>query len=289
MKKSTFNALIRLLEDKDPVVAEHVEAELRSLGMEGIATLEKAWEKTKDSVIQARLEQLIYEIQVSHFTEELYTWRKNGGKDLLEGWALLTEIQFPTLNIEKYKNEVNRLVNRTWLQAREQETDLEKLHALNKLLYNSEGYTGSYDQPSKPEKNYLGFLIDTKDGNSLSLSTLYAIIAEQLGISLQIVNFMGYYALRYYRQDAHFYIDAYNKGIFFTPQQVQEFLKKMKVEDKLYHYKPLSNIYVILNFIQLLITSYTQTGQMDKVELFKQLARDIDIRFDSDIDPSSLH
>jgi len=289
MKKSAFNALIRLLEDKDPVVAEHVEAELRSLGMEGIATLEKAWEKTKDSVIQARLEQLIYEIQVSHFTEELYTWRKNGGKDLLEGWALLTDIQFPTLNIEKYKNEVNRLVNRTWLQAREQETDLEKLHALNKLLYNSEGYTGSYDQPSKPEKNYLGFLIDTKDGNSLSLSTLYAIIAEQLGISLQIVNFMGYYALRYYRQDAHFYIDAYNKGIFFTPQQVQEFLKKMKVEDKLYHYNPLSNIYVILNFIQLLITSYTQTGQMDKVELFKQLARDIDIRFDSDIDPSSLH
>ncbi len=280
LNESKFKALIRLLEDDDPVVMEHVETELFSLGHEHITLLEKAWEDEVDTSIQSRLEELIYKIQVNHFTTEIYDWRMDGGRDLLEGWILLTQVQFPTLNVQKYRNEVNRLVNRIWLQTNPAMNDLEKLCVVNKLVYNLEKYTGNYKEPDRVENNYLSFLIDTRKGNSLSLSALYAIIARQLEIPLQIVNFMGYYALRYYQNSSHFYIDAYNKGMFFTPHQVQQFLKKLKTEENVYFYKPLSNIYTVLQFIQNLIKQHQQQGQAEKVALFEKLQKDIEVSFE---------
>src|SRR6185369_14782591 len=96
MEKSKFEALVRLLDDNDPRVAAQVEQELLSLGTNGITLLEQAWEQAQSSVIQTRLEELIYQIQVEHFTRELFEWRMEGGKDLIQGWLQLTQIRYPT-------------------------------------------------------------------------------------------------------------------------------------------------------------------------------------------------
>lgn len=274
-----FQALIRLLDDNDPVVAAHVEQELFSLGPQGIERLEKAWESTDDNVIQSRLEELITRIQVTHYTSELYTWRMDGGRDLLEGWVMLTQVQFPTLNVQKYRNEINRLVNRIWLLTNPGMNDLERLCVVNKLLYTAETYSGNYKDAERPENNHLSYVIDTKKGNSLALAALYQIICQQLDIQLQVVNFMGYFALRYYQPNSHFYIDSYNKGMFFTPQQVTQFLKKLKAESNVNTYKPLSNTYIILQMIEHLRAAYAQAEQAEKVELYDTLKREIDVNF----------
>lgn len=280
MNENKFNALLRLLDDTDPEVANQVESELFTLGHENIAWLEKAWENVTDASIQGRLEEVIYKIQVDHFTRELYDWRMDGGRDLLEGWITLTQVQFPTLNVQKYRNEINRLVNRIWLQTNAAMNDLEKLCVVNKLFYNQEHYNGNYKDPDKADNNYLSYLIDTKKGNSLSLAAMYAIVARQLEIPLQIVNFMGYFALRYYHQSSHFYIDAYNKGMFFTPAQVQQFLKKLKAEENVYYYKPQSNIYIVLQFVKNLMAGLEQQGQHEKVAIYQKLLKDIEVSFD---------
>ena len=274
-----FQALIRLLDDNDPIVSAQVEHELFSLGPQGIERLEKAWEAADDNIIQSRLEELIGRIQVNHFTHELYQWRMDGGRDLLEGWLYLTLVQFPTLNVHKYRNEINRLVNRIWLLTNPGMNDLERLCVVNKLLYGAEGYNGNYKDAERPENNHLSFVIDTKKGNSLAMAAFYYTLCQQLDIQLQVVNFMGYFALRYYQPNTHFYIDSYNKGMFFTPQQVTQFLKKLKAEPNVNTYKPLSNIYIILQMIEHLKSAYTQGDQSEKVDLYATLLREIDVNF----------
>lgn len=280
MNEDKFNALIRLLDDPDPVVTQHVEEELFGLGPKGIEKLEAAWESAGDAIVQARIEELISRIQITHFSGLLLQWRLAGGESLLEGWLLLTQMQYPMLNVQKYRNEIQRLVSKIWLQLDSRMNELERLITINKQLYSVEKYAGNYAAPERPENNYLSFLIDTKQGNSLSLSALYLIVCEQLEIPLQIVNFVGYYAIRCYRRTSHFYIDAYNQGMFFTPQQVQDFLKKLDVEQNVNHYKPLSNIYVILDMIQALITAYGNDNQPEKAALYEQLLREIEIKLE---------
>jgi regulator of sirC expression with transglutaminase-like and TPR domain len=280
MNDDKFKALIRLLDDPDPVVTKHVEEELFTLGPQGIEKLEAAWESVDDALVQSRIEELISRIQISHFSGQLLSWRMSGGQNLLEGWLLLTQMQYPMLNVSKYRNELQRLVSKIWLQLDSRMNELERLIAINKQLYSVERYSGNYKESERPENNYISFLLDTKQGNSLSLSALYLIICEQLDIPLQVVNFMGYYAIRCYRRNSHFYIDAYNQGMFFTPQQVQEFLKKMDAEQNVNHYKPLSNIYIVLDLIKALITAYGNDNQPSKAALFDRLLREIEIKLE---------
>lgn len=278
MNDTKFNALVHLLDDPDPEVAELVEAELSSLGQEGISRLERAWETIEDSVLQQRLEALIARIQIGHITEELYAWRQGGGSDLLEGWLLLTQVQYPTLNVQKYRNEISRLANKTWLETNSGMNDLERLSVINRMLYTREGYMGNFADADRPDNLFLSKIIDSKKSNSLGMSLLYHLLCEQLQIPMQVVNFKGYYALKYYQPNAHFYIDTFNKGMFFTPKQVQQFLQKMNVDDNLNHYKPLSNIYILLHLIDHL-TEANATDHPDRAQRFRQLRKDIDISF----------
>jgi regulator of sirC expression with transglutaminase-like and TPR domain len=281
MNDSTFNALISLLDDPDPHVYQEVEEQLFTLGASGIEKLERAWEQcSTNQIIQSRLEELISRIQITSYTEQLMEWRKAGGNDLLEGWIILTCCQYPTLNKQKYRNEVQRLVAKIWLQMDPRMNEIERLCVINKHFYTVERFTGNYQDPDKPDNIFLSHLIDTRQGNSLSLSALYLIVCQQLDIPLQVVNFMGYYAIRCYRRNVHFYIDAYNQGMFFTPQQVQEFLQKLNVESNVSYYKPLSNIYIILNMVHTLISQYRTVGLEAKAQKFEQLLQDIEIKFD---------
>jgi regulator of sirC expression with transglutaminase-like and TPR domain len=143
-----------------------------------------------------------------------------------------------------------------------------------------EAYSGNYKDPENPDNNFISSVIDKKTGNSLTMCMLYAIISEELGIPLQIVNFQGYFALRYYSRDSHFYIDAYNKGLFFTPQQVERFLQKLGVNENVNQYKPLSNIYTILNLISAIIMLYQRSGETAAAERFIYLNSAIEISMD---------
>lgn len=280
MNATKFDALIRLLDDNDPEVLSHVENELTTLGTDGIGMLESAWEKAGDSLVQSRLEELIRKIQITHFTDELYKWRLGGGQDLTEGWLMLNQIQYPTLNVQKYRSEIKKLCNKIFLEFNPQMNDIERLCVVNKHIYMLMGFTGNYKEPERPENNYLSYLFDTKRGSSLSLTTLYQIVCQEMGIQLQVVNFMGYFALRYYRTNSHFYIDAYNKGMFFTPKQVQQFLQKLNADTNVAVYKPLSNIYTLLHLIHSLAQNYRKAEQVEKAEMFERLLKAIEIKIE---------
>jgi regulator of sirC expression with transglutaminase-like and TPR domain len=278
MTDSKFQALVRLLEDTDPEVSTAVEAELLRLGPAAISRLERAWEKQTDSLIQSRLEDLIDKIQFSHLQEELMLWKNSGGHDLIYGWLLLTQIQYPTINLQKYRNEINRLVNRIFLQINTKMTELEKLSQINTFIYRNEGYTGNYREIDRPENNYLSILIDTKNGNPISLSSLYLIICQLLdeNIPIQVVNLDGYYALRYINTNTHFYIDAFNKGMFFTPKQVELFLHKRNANENVLNYPPMSNLLIIHHLILHLIYSYKQLKDNMKANRFLRLLNHLD-------------
>lgn len=279
MNKSKFEALVKLLDDTDPQVALQVEQELLGLGTAGIGLLEEAWENASDVLIQARLEELIAQIQREHHTRALYEWRMNGGKDLTEGWLKLTQIKYPTLNEQKYQNEIKKLVSKIWLQLSPGMNDLEKLCVINRQLYNVEKYTGNFKEPEKVENNFLGQLMDTKKGNSLAMSAFYYIVCAELDLPLQVVNFRGYYALRYISRTSHFYIDAYNKGMFFTPQQVEDFLAKLKADTNVNSYKPLSNIYILIHLTESIARALDEAGKAAPAAVYRQLLEDIAIRF----------
>lgn len=275
-----LKALIRLLDDEDPEVSEHVWSKLTSIGVEGIDRLEAEWEIQDDPTIQNKIEDLIEQINSSAVSTDLLDWRKGGGKDLLEGWLLLTKYHFPDLDLDIYKNEVNRLVNKTWLEVNSSMDAVGKVRVLNHILFVMEAYTGNRHSTRYPQNSLLNYLVDQKQGNAFSTGLLYLIIARKLQFPVYGVILPGYFVLFFKDGEKEFYIDPFNGGAFFTKNDLKRFIGKLGIEDRPSFYKPTSNIYIILEIIKTMISDYEAMRQPDKAEQLKQLLKDIEIRFD---------
>lgn len=63
MNDKELESLIKLLDDPDAEVSQHVEERLLSYGNEVIEYLESAWEQSFDALLQERIENLVHKIQ----------------------------------------------------------------------------------------------------------------------------------------------------------------------------------------------------------------------------------
>jgi regulator of sirC expression with transglutaminase-like and TPR domain len=250
------------------------------MGRAGMDRLEAEWEVQHDPAIQAKLEEVIHKISLRGATDELLKWRKGGGKDLLEGWFLLTRFQYPELSFTTYRNEVNRLVNKTWLEINNRMDSLDKVKVLNHILFVMEGYHQNKENAHDPRNFYLNVVTEKHAGNPYSLGLLYLIVAEKLDLPVYGVLLPGYFVLMYIDGDREFYIDAFNGGRTFSRSDLSRFLKEMQVEEKPSYFKPTSNIYMVLAMLRGLMTDYRNNGQDDRADDVDQLLRDIDIRFE---------
>ena len=279
MEENEFKALIHLLDDEDQEVAIHVWDKLIKLGVEGVDRLEAEWEIQEDPVIQRKIEDLIQHINLDDITEEIRNWRLDGGRDLLEGWLLITKFRYPELELQKYKDEINRLVNKTWLDINQGMDDVSRLKILNHILFVMEGFSGNRSETNLPDNNFINYAIDNKKGNALSLGLVYLIIAQKLEYPVSGVSLPGYFILYFKNPFQEFYIDVFNRASFFTKNDLKRFLKDIGVEEKAGFFKPTSNIYIILQMIRTLIVNYRKSGKEAKAEQFERLLKEIDISF----------
>ena len=275
-----FRALIRLLDDEDPEISEHVWGRLMEMGQAGKERLEAQWEVEEDPDIQRKLEEAIHKINLSNLTKELLAWRMDGGRDLLEGWFLVSKFQFPELDFRKYRNEVNRLVNKTWLELNDRMDPVQKIKVINHILFKMEGYGPNKNRPHFPNANYINSVIGSQEGNAPSLGLLYLLICQQLNMNVFGVILPGYFILMYKDDKEEFYIDVYNGGHPFNRAALENYLKEVNLEEKPSYFMPTSNIYIILNLIRTALHDYQQQGRADKVEELEELLRGIDIRFE---------
>jgi regulator of sirC expression with transglutaminase-like and TPR domain len=280
LSESEFKALLRLLDDEDEEVTAHVWSTLLALGESGMERLEAEWLTATDPEMQRKLEEVINRIHRKGVANELLEWRKDGGRDLLRGWFLVSKFQFPDLDYQKYRNEINRLVNKTWLELSNGMDPSQKLRVVNHILFKMEGYGPNTTRPNFPHNSHLNYLIDHQQGNAPSLALLYLIICKQLDMPVSGVILPGYFILLYKDDKHEFYIDVFNGGHTFNRARLEGYLKQVNVPEKPSYFTPTSNIYIILNLIRTIAHDYAANDKQDKVDELEELLQDIDIKFE---------
>src|SRR5690606_39365906 len=63
IRKEEIDSLIKLLDDPDRMIFDHVQTKLLSLGEQAIEPLETAWEQSFDALQQQRIEDIVHKIQ----------------------------------------------------------------------------------------------------------------------------------------------------------------------------------------------------------------------------------
>lgn len=281
MNEKEIASLIKLLDDPDPQIFEHIEGKLLSYGNQVITYLESAWEKSFDALLQERLENLVHKIQYNNVKEDLALWHQSGGFDLLSGILIINRYQYPDLNEEKIINQIEAIKRDIWLQMMYEASPVEKVKLINHIFYNVYGFSGNTANHQDPQNSYLSQVLESKKGNQISLAIIYSIIAQKLDIPIYGVNLPQHFILAYTdeleKTDEEngilFYINVFNKGYIFGKRDIDQFLRQLKIEPEQLFYQPCANTDILKRVLRNLISSYEKAGAEEKVsELQKLLA-----------------
>jgi regulator of sirC expression with transglutaminase-like and TPR domain len=280
MNNSTeINALVKLLDDPDQEVFEHVQKRLLEYGNEVIDFLENVWENSLDTILQERIENLVHQIQFNIVKEDLTLWYQSGAFDLLKGAMVINRYQYPDLDEQKVINELEEIKREIWLNLQYEMSSIEKVKLINHVFYNVYGFKGNTKNHNDPQNSYLNQVMDSKRGNQISLAILYSTLAQKLDIPVYGVNLPQHFILGYIDESKReenefgvlFYINAFNKGAIFGKHDVDQFLRQLNLDPLPGFYAPCSNVEIIRRILRNLMTAYENLGMAEKVAELQEL------------------
>ncbi|WP_113654495.1 transglutaminase-like domain-containing protein [Pedobacter namyangjuensis] len=273
-----IGALVKLLDDPDQEIYQHVQERLLEYGNEAISELESAWEQSLDTVLHERIENIVHTIQFNNVKEDLNLWYQSGAFDLLQGALIINRYQYPDLDEQAIIFQIEEIKREIWVGLQYEMSSIEKIKLINHIFYNQFGFNGNTKNHHDPQNSYLNQVLESKKGNQISLAIIYATLAQKLDIPVYGVNLPQHFILGYIDESnaekeygVLFYINAFNKGAIFGKHDVDQFLRQLNLEPQPGFYSPCSNTEIIRRVIRNLISAYENLGATEKVEELKQL------------------
>ena len=278
-------ALITLLDDPDEIIYSQVKERFVTLGPPTIPHLETAWENSFDAIMQKRIETIIHTIQFETLQKALKLWAKDDSEDLLNGIIILARYQYPDLDENKIRKQLQQIKQDVWLELHEDLTALEKVKIINHILFEVHNFSGNITNYHAPQNSFINNVLESKKGNPLMLSVVYMLICKELNIPVYGINLPQHFVLSYVNDNANlidvnnktlsnnilFYINPFSKGLIFNQKDIDQFLKQLNLEPEAKYYLPCSNIEILKRCLNNLIFSYEKLGYLEKVEELKNL------------------
>ena len=89
---------------------------------------------------------------------------------------------------------------------------VQMVHALNRFVFEEQGFAGNNDDYYDPRNSYLNEVISRKLGNPISLGIVQLEMARRLGLPMRGVSFPGHFLLRFPVDDGLLILDPYHRG-----------------------------------------------------------------------------
>ncbi len=280
-------ALITLLEDPDEMVYNNVKSKFLFLGLPIIPHLETAWQNTLDTLIQERIDEVIHSIKFKTLKTELKKWTIEKQDDLLSACILIAQYQYPDININKIKQQLESLKQDVWLELSEDIDAIEKIEVINQVFFNIHGFSSNISNYNSPQNSFLNIVLETKKGSPVMLAVIYMLICKELDIPVYGVNLPKHFILAYVNDFANlispfdntldqnilFYLNPFSKGIIFKKDDISTFIKQLELKTQPSYFLPCSTIDIVKLILENLIQSYSYLGHQNKVADLHQLVK----------------
>ena len=160
---------------------------------------------------------------------------KDADIDLLRAALLIARIDNEEVDVEAYLSEVDRMAReiRDNLPAEAKDekepakAEAARLAALNKYLFDEQGYHGSRGEYYHRSNSYLNEVIDDREGLPITLSVLYMELAQRLNLKVEGVGLPGHFVARLVLTSGEpQVIDVYERGKSLSADDVGQLVKE---------------------------------------------------------------
>lgn len=277
MENKELVALVSLLEDDDREVLHHVEEKLLSMGTEIIPLLEKEW--MNNSLIPSvrnKIEDIIHSLQYELLKDKLLKWKNDGGEDLLEGMMLISNYQYPDLNLKFLKRKFEQYYYEAWKEFKNDMSPIEQVKVLNDIMFNKLKFRPNSKNFHAPSNSMINIVMESKKGNPLSLCSIYLIIAQRLKMPVFGVNLPNLFILTYKIEDTQFYINVFNNGLIFSTADIDNYINQLNLSKSDIFYQPCSNVDIVIRCLRNLVGAFDKLGEYKKSDDVKVLLQVIE-------------
>jgi regulator of sirC expression with transglutaminase-like and TPR domain len=282
-KEAEISALFKLIDDPDEEVFNTIADRLLNYGSPIIPDLEHLWENTLDEATLERIEVMIYKLRLQDLKEAFVEWKSKPDPSLFEGAILVTKFQFPELATDNLRHQIEKIRRNIWLELNNYLTPLEQANVIRNILFSYYQIKGVEVNYERPEEFLISAPLQSKKGNAIANTLLYAELCQQLEIQAQFINIPKQCIIAFYASDwdpeeivtnpqefIQFYVEG-TTGNAFSQKDLDQYMIRSNIEPKNSYYKALSNVKIIkkhlLEFAKCFNSPTLQYKQKDLTDL----------------------
>jgi regulator of sirC expression with transglutaminase-like and TPR domain len=138
--------------------------------------------------------------------------RGRGPVDAIDVALEIAADAYPDLDAGAYRARIDALADRVRDRCGDPARPRQVIGQINWVLFIEEEFRGNVEDYQDPRNSYLNEVLDRKLGIPISLSVLYATLAERVGLRLSGVNLPLHFLLRIEDSDPARFVDPFHAG-----------------------------------------------------------------------------
>lgn len=240
LSEKEIRSLISLIDDDE--VFSTVFDKIVSMGDLAINFIDEELEVSLDVIKTNRLQEAYDAIVLNSCISEIKHWKESESSNLFKGLTIISRLRYPHLDLSFVNREINRIKDSLWLELNDNLTALEKIRIYNNIFFDMYNFAGDTEDFFNPSNSFLIDVLKRKKGNPLTITALYSIIAQSVGVPVYGVNMPRHFIAVYTedlllhpyktvnRNNVLFYINPFGKGEIYSIKEVYNFLNRLGVK-----------------------------------------------------------
>lgn len=265
-------ALLSLLDDPSPAVRRELLKILNAMGPHGLEILSEA-AKSSNRLLGWHAGTYLSELQSADPVQELRAFIQSGKYELETGWMMISRVAHPALDIGTICNQLDAYASRCRELIVQPATSRDQCATINRVLFHEAGFRGNSDRYADPNNSFIDSVLQFKRGLPITLSILYLLIAERLGLKIAPISAPGHFVVGCFEETAPFYIDPFQRGKFLTAGHMLKRIEANDLMPNLSYLAPATTHETLSRICRNLVYHYMESGEESMAALFSDMLR----------------
>jgi len=272
-------ALLSLLDDTSTAVRKALLVQFAHHGAAGALFLQEI-ARGPNRVLAWHARWYLEELKFADPAAEFRDFIRSLNYELETGALLLSRTVSPGLDVGACCHALDAIAARCRELVVEPSSAREKCRVINRVLFHERGFHGNVDNYTDPLNSFLDQVLERRTGIPISLSIVYLLIAQRLGLTLEAVGLPGHFVVGCYLDDTPFFIDTFEGGVFRTAEEIFTALRANNIVPKITDLAPTPVREVLCRSCRCLVNHYQAAGAADQARLFAGFVEEFEATYE---------
>lgn len=277
-------AFERLLDDAAPAVRQSLLGHFARHPRESVEFLRHVASRP-DRAQAAHANWFLRELDFADPVAEFRGFIRSLNYELETGSLLLSRTVHPDIDIAASCALLDEMAARCRELIAEPATLREKCRILSRVLSHEYGLHGDTEHYANPLNSYLDQVLIRRKGIPITLSIVYLLVAERLGLPLEPVALPGHFIVGCYAEDLPFYLDPFNAGRFISAAEAVAQLRQLSANPTIADLAPTPVREVLCRCCRNLVNHYTVANDPARARLFAEFVAEFESTYERHAQP----